>query len=70
VDLLRYVRVKAGEAAQDALHDLELILADESSSASSLLDAVRDLGKLLELLEQDEDGGDVNSLNAPCFRRG
>jgi hypothetical protein len=55
VDLLRYVRVKAGEAAQDARHDLELILADESSSATSLLDAVRDLGELLELLEQDGD---------------
>lgn len=65
VDLLRYVRVKAGEAAQDARHDLELILADESSSASSLLDAVRDLGELLELLEQDEDDGDVNPPNAP-----
>ena len=59
VDLLRFVRVKAGEAAQDARQDLELILADETSPASSLLDAIRDLGALLELL--DEDGGSVES---------
>ncbi|KAL3797514.1 hypothetical protein HJC23_009878 [Cyclotella cryptica] len=67
VDLLRYVRIKAGEAAQDARHDLELILADESSSASSLLDAVRDLGELLELLEQDRDhrGGTSKETNVP-----
>lgn len=59
VELLRYVRTKAGEAAQDARHDLELVLADENSSASSLLDAVRDLGELLELLQQDGDTGDA-----------
>ncbi|KAL7541186.1 hypothetical protein ACHAXR_012938 [Thalassiosira sp. AJA248-18] len=53
VDLLRYVRAKAGEAAQDARQDLELILADETSSANSLLDAIRDLGELLELLEEE-----------------
>jgi hypothetical protein len=64
VDLLRYVRVKAGEAAMDARHDLELILADESSSASSLLDAVRDLGELLELLEQDEGEEGNDAVNA------
>lgn len=71
VNLLRYVRVKAGEAAQDARHDLELILADESSSASSLLDAVRDLGELLELLEQDEDddGEAANEMNMPSTPR-
>lgn len=60
VDLLQYVRVKAGEAAQDARQDLELILADETSSATSLLDAIRDLGELLDLLEmeeEEEDGG-------------
>ncbi len=55
VELLRYVRTKAAEAAQDARHDLELILADETSSASSLLDAIRDLGELLELLEKEGD---------------
>lgn len=55
VDLLRYVRVKAGEAAQDARQDLESILADETSSANSLLDAIRDLGELLELLEEEEE---------------
>jgi hypothetical protein len=71
VDLLRYVRVKAGEAAQDARHDLELILADESSSASSLLDAVRDLAELLELLEQDDSSeGDVaNEAEMPSTPR-
>jgi hypothetical protein len=66
VDLLRFVRVKAGEAAQDARQDLELILADETSPASSLLDAIRDLGELLELL--DEDGGSVeNDSKAGTF---
>ena len=70
VDLLRYVRLKAGEAAQDARHDLELILADESSSASSLIDAVRDLSELLELLEQDEDGeGDSKEMDLPSTPR-
>ena len=38
VDLLQYVRAKAGEAAQDARQDLELILADETSSGNSLLE--------------------------------
>lgn len=70
VDLLRYVRVKAGEAAQDARHDLELILADESSSADNLLDAVRDLGELIELLEQDNgDEGDSSEVNTPSTPR-
>jgi hypothetical protein len=72
VDLLRYVRMKAGEAAMDARHDLELILADESSSASSLLDAVRDLGELLELLEQDEGeerNDAANEVNLPSTPR-
>lgn len=59
IDLLRHIRVKAGEAAQDARHDLELILADEKSPANSLLDAIRDMGELLELLEDEgEDGKD------------
>jgi len=60
VDLLQYVRAKAGDAAQDARQDLELILADETSSANSLLDAIRDLGELLELLDEEDDkkGGD------------
>ena len=62
VDLLKYVRVKAGEAAQDSRQDLELILADEASSANSLLDAIRDLGELLELLEEEEEDG-KNSKN-------
>eukprot|EP00581_Thalassiosira_minuscula_P001397 CAMPEP_0183746690 /NCGR_PEP_ID=MMETSP0737-20130205/66886_1 /TAXON_ID=385413 /ORGANISM="Thalassiosira miniscula, Strain CCMP1093" /LENGTH=1250 /DNA_ID=CAMNT_0025982393 /DNA_START=67 /DNA_END=3820 /DNA_ORIENTATION=- len=61
VDLLQYVRTKAGEAAQDARQDLELILADETSSGKSLLDAIRDLGQLLELLEEDEDGSGGNA---------
>ena len=55
VELLRYVRTKAGEAAQDARHDLELILADDTSPVSSLLDAIRDLGELIELSEKEED---------------
>ena len=58
VDLLRHVRVKAGEAAQDARNDLELILADQESSADSLLDALRDLGELIELLEEEGENGD------------
>ena len=58
VDLLRHVRVKAGEAAQDARNDLELILADQESSADGLLDALRDLGELLELLEEEGENGD------------
>jgi len=65
VDLLHYVRVKAGEAAQDARQDLELILADETSSAEGLLDAIRDLGELLELLEKDEGG-----TSAPVLGKG
>ena len=70
VDLLRYVRLKAGEAAQDARHDLELILADESSSASSLIDAIRDLSELLELFEQDEDGeGNSKEMDLPSTPR-
>ena len=60
VDLLQYVRAKAGEAAQDARQDLELILADETSSPSSLLDSIRDLGELIELLE-GEEGSEENS---------
>mmetsp|Transcript_21876 Transcript_21876/g.47536 ORF Transcript_21876/g.47536 Transcript_21876/m.47536 type:complete len:1286 (-) Transcript_21876:286-4143(-) len=63
VDLLQYVRAKAGDAAQDARQDLELILADEASSANSLLDAIRDLGELLELLEEEEDSEVGNSVN-------
>lgn len=64
VDLLRFVRLKAGEAAQDARHDLELILADETSPANSLLDAIRDLGELLELLEEEgeNDKGDEKNM--------
>jgi len=58
VDLLRHVREKAGEAAQDARNDLELILADSESSADSLLDALRDLGELIELLEEEGENGD------------
>ncbi|KAL9181123.1 hypothetical protein ACHAXT_009928 [Thalassiosira profunda] len=57
VDLLRYVRDKAGEAAQDARSDLELILADETSSPESLIDAIRDLGELIELLEEEDAKG-------------
>ena len=62
MDLLRYVRVKAGEAAQDARQDLEMILADEASSANSLLDAIRDLGELLELLEEEEENKNDTSV--------
>ena len=66
IDLLRHVRVKAGEAAQDARHDLELILADETSPATSLLDAIRDMGELLELLEEEgeNDKGDAKPTGA------
>lgn len=64
VDLLHYVRVKAGEAAQDARQDLELILADETSSAEGLLDAIMDLGELLELLEKDEGGGGSSKVGS------
>mmetsp|Transcript_23966 Transcript_23966/g.45784 ORF Transcript_23966/g.45784 Transcript_23966/m.45784 type:complete len:692 (+) Transcript_23966:1395-3470(+) len=63
VDLLQYVRAKAGEAAQDARQDLELILADETSSGNSLLDAIRDLGELLELLEEEEENKSGTSVN-------
>ena len=69
MDLLRYVRVKAGEAAQDARQDLEMILADEASSANSLLDAIRDLGELLELLEEEENCSLVVSLVSPYYLR-
>lgn len=61
VNLLQYVRSKAGEAAQDARQDLELILADETSSAMTLLDAIRDLGELLELFEEEEESRGENS---------
>ena len=61
VDLLHYVRAKAGEAAQDARTDLELMLADETSSANSLLDAIRDLGELLELLDEEEEKKDATA---------
>ncbi len=63
IDLLRHVRVKAGEAAQDARHDLELILADETSPANSLLDAIRDMGELLELLEEEGEN-DKSAVNS------
>lgn len=62
IDLLRHVRVKAGEAAQDARHELELILADETSPANSLLDAIRDMGELLELLEEEGEN-DKSAIN-------
>lgn len=55
VDLLRYVRTKASESAQEARSDLELILADETSSAGSLLDAIRDLSELISLLEEEDN---------------
>lgn len=66
VDLLKYVRAKASESAQDARSDLELILADETSSASSLLDAIRDLSELISLLdEEDAAEGNVNDGKTP-----
>lgn len=66
VDLLHHVRTKADEAAQDARIDLELILADETSSGQSLLDAIRDLGELLELLEEEEGkGGSSTDKSTP-----
>lgn len=60
VDLLQYVRTKASESAKEARSDLELILADETSSASSLLDAIRDLSELISLLDGDDADGDTN----------
>jgi len=63
VDLLKYVRTKASESAQEARSDLELILADETSSASSLLDAIRDLSELISLL--DGEGPDGEATNNP-----
>ena len=60
VDLLRYVRTKASESAQEARSDLELILADETSSASSLLDAIRDLSELISLLDEEESDDETN----------
>jgi len=50
---------------------LELILADESSSTSSLLDAIRDLAELVELLEEDEDEDEYspNEINLPSTPR-
>jgi hypothetical protein len=61
VELLRYVRSKAGEAAKDARQDLELILADDATPATSLLDAIRDLGELLELLEEEDNKGESSN---------
>jgi len=60
VDLLRYVRAKATESAQEARSDLELILADETSSAGSLLDAIRDLSELISLLEGEDSDDTAN----------
>ena len=60
VDLLKYVRTKASESAQEARSDLELILADETSSASSLLDAIRDLSELISLLDGEDADGEGN----------
>jgi len=60
VDLLKYVRTKASESAQEARSDLELILADETSSAGSLLDAIRDLSELISLLEGEDTDDEAN----------
>ena len=73
VDLLRYVRAKASESAQDARSDLELILADETSSTSGLLDAIRDLSELISLLDEkdaNENSKDLRNGDGTTPRAG
>uniref|UniRef100_A0A7R9W467 Exocyst complex component n=2 Tax=Pseudictyota dubia TaxID=2749911 RepID=A0A7R9W467_9STRA len=49
VELLRHVKLKAAVAAREARRDLEATLANHSVPVTNLLDAIRDLGELIEL---------------------
>mmetsp|Transcript_59902 Transcript_59902/g.88925 ORF Transcript_59902/g.88925 Transcript_59902/m.88925 type:complete len:993 (-) Transcript_59902:55-3033(-) len=60
IELLRHVKAKAEEAAREARRDLEATLANSAVPVSNLLDAIRDLGELIELAvpsePKEEDG--------------
>ena len=49
IELLQHVKRKAVKAAQDARLDLECTLANPSVPVQNILDAIRDLGELIEL---------------------
>lgn len=49
IELLRNVKLKAAEAAREAQRDLESTLGNPNAPITNLLDAIRDLGELIEL---------------------
>jgi hypothetical protein len=49
IELLNHVKSKAAEAAREARRDLEATLADPVVPVEKLLEAIRDLGELIEL---------------------
>lgn len=55
IDVLRYVKEKADEAARDAQQVLENTLSNDRVPVSTLLDAIRDLGELNELDLPEKD---------------
>ena len=49
IEILRHVKLKATEAAREGRENLEKTLADPNVVVTDLLDAIRDLGELIEL---------------------
>lgn len=62
IAILKHVKRRAAEAAQEARHDLECRLANPSSSVQSILDSIRNLNELNELDLREESFNNENEV--------
>jgi hypothetical protein len=67
IHLLNHVKAQAAECAREARRELEGRLAQDKISVASLLDAIRDLGELLEL-DIPIDPREAEKVNGSRYR--
>ena len=67
IELLNHVKDQASECAREARRELEGRLAQDNTSVQALIDAIRDLGELLEL-EIPEDPKEVQKVENARFK--